>query len=495
MGVRRAPRVRAVGGAPSTGTSVAREGCRPARAGPEGTNTVSEHRSRTGRRPAGLLLGAAALALVTTSCAGGTSVGTPADDGPSAEAVDGTGDVGGDIRLAYWGSGPRIEVTDGVAALFTKAHPEVTVESEFADFGAYWQRLNVQATSGNMACVTQTQARQLNDYTTKGVFLDLDPMVESGAIDVSDIPTDVLDTGRGLDGKLYMLPYGAAHDAMMINKTMAEEAGVGLPPEGYDWPELIDWLTTAQASLPEGVKALNLGGGAPPYLLAYVTSQGEEVFDGNEIGFDEDLLVDYWTMWEDLRRAGITTTAEQKAEEPPQTEQSYIAQGRVLADDKPGNALTPAQATLDGSGSGQQLVTLPLPSGPGGSGTTSGTQGFSIPASCDNVPTAAAFIDFWMNDDEGAALFNSANGTVTNTRHLEQQMNDPDLPALKKRELELYQEVVELGPPTIVYPPGYQASFESAVTRAYETISLGGVSVEDAAAAFIEEVNAALAAW
>ena len=439
---------------------------------------------------AGLPAAVLALVLAASGCAGGTRIG----DAPNAGA-DGTGDVTGTIRVSWWGSGPRNEVTNAVIDLFEAAHPGTAVEGESADFAGYWQRLNVQSSSGNLPCVTQTQARQLNDYSTKGLFLDLQPMIDSGSIDVSDIPPDVLDTGRGLDGKLYMLPYGAAHDALMVNRTLAEQAGVGLPPEGYDWPQFVDWLRRAQAALPDGVAAVNLGGGSPPFLLSYVVAQGEPVFTGNRIGFSADLLAGYWRMWEDLRRAGVTTSAEQKAEEPQQTEQSYVAQGKVLADTKPGNALTPAQTTLDGTGTGQQLVTLPMPAGPGGSGTNAGTQGFSIPATCDNVPTAAAFLDFWVNDDEAAATYNSANGTVTNTRHLQQQLQNPALPDLKRRELALYQQVVGLGVPKIVTPPGYQAAFEEAVGRTYQTIAFGGVPAEDAAAAFIEEVDGALAGW
>jgi multiple sugar transport system substrate-binding protein len=204
------------------------------------------------------------------------------------------------------------------------------------------------------------------------------------------------------------------------------------------------------------------------------------------------MLVEYWDMWERLRAAGATTTAEQRAEEPTQTEQRYVAQGKVMADNIPGNALTPAQKTLDGTGSGQKLVTLPLPSGPSGAGNVLFTSGFSIPASCDNIPTAAAFVDFWMNDDQAAKAFLSANGAVTNTRHLQQQLDDQQLPPLKRAELELYQQIAAKNPVAVVYPPGYQASFEDAFQRAFESVIFTATPTRDAAAAFFTEVNTAL---
>jgi multiple sugar transport system substrate-binding protein len=205
-----------------------------------------------------LAAGALALGLLATGCAGGTSIGANPNEGAT-----GTGEVTGNIRVSWWGSGPRNEVTNKVIDLFKAAHPGTAVEGESTDFQAYMERLNVQASSGNMPCVTQLQGRQLNDYTTKNLLLDLQPMIDAGTLDVSQIPADVLDTGRGLDGKLYMIPYGAAYDAMTVNRTLAERAGVGLPPEGYTWADFEQWLTRAKAGLPADVPPVNLGGELP----------------------------------------------------------------------------------------------------------------------------------------------------------------------------------------------------------------------------------------
>src|SRR5687767_3628113 len=99
-----------------------------------------------------LAAGALALALLATGCAGGTSIGANPNEGAT-----GAGEVTGNIRVSWWGSGPRNEATNAVIDLFTAAHPGTTVEGESADFQAYMERLNVQASSTNMPCVTQLQ--------------------------------------------------------------------------------------------------------------------------------------------------------------------------------------------------------------------------------------------------------------------------------------------------------------------------------------------------
>lgn len=447
---------------------------------------MKEH--RVGR--AAVAAVAAGAMLLTAACTGGTRIGDEPE--PAGEGADGSGDITGNVRAAWWGSAPRHEVTNAVFDLFEEAHDGVSVEREFAEFGAHFERLNVQASSGNMPCLPQLQGRQLNDYTSRDLLMPLDPMIESGAIDVSEIPDEVLDTGRGQDGNLYMLSYGAAYDALVVNETLAEEIGVGLPPDGYDWDDLFEWATQAQQALPEGLTALSMGGARPNFLISYIAGSGDDLFEGNQLGFTEEILVEYWTMWEDLREAGVTLTPEQASEMPNAPDQNYVAQGTMLADTVPGNALINAQATLDGTADGGTLTTLPLPSGPAGSGNVLFTSGFSLAATCDNVPTAAAALDFWANDDEAAAEFASNNGPVTNTRHLEQQIDDPELPELRAHDLELYGEIAQAEPPTVVYPPGYQAAFEDSYVRAYESVAYGEVSVEDAASSFFTEVNSAL---
>lgn len=448
--------------------------------------------TRLGR--AGLTLSAGVLALVLTSCSGGTSVGGDAPEGATGASA-GKGDVTGEIRLSFWGSGARVDKTNGVSDLFVKANPNVKVTPNFTDFAAYFQKLNVEATSGNLACVMQLQGRQLNDYASKGLLLDLQPMVDSGAINVANIPKEVLDTGRGTDGKLYEIPYGAAYDSIMVNTTLAEQAGVGLPKDGYTWDDYIAYIKKAQSKLPDGVTAANLGGGLPNYFIEYVRAQGEDLFDGNKVAFKTETLVKFWNTWEELRKSGATTSAQDKAAEATQVEQSYVATGKAMLDNKPGNQLGQAQGAIQGAKPGQKLTTIQLPGGANGtSGTVLFTSGWSIPKNCNNIPTAASYISFWVNDHAASALFASNNGPTTNTVELASQLQDTSLDPATRHSLELFQKIVEGKPPTVLYPAGYQANFETAFTRAYQDISLNGADVQQTATSFVESLNSALAA-
>jgi multiple sugar transport system substrate-binding protein len=437
------------------------------------------------------LAGAAAAALLLSACGGGTG----ATSGPASgvAGADGKGEVKGDIAAAWWGGTSRIELTNKVIDMFVATHPEVTVDRQSADFAKYFDKLNVQAASKDLPCVVQLQGRQINDYTKRNVLLPLDPMVESGAIDIKDIPKAVVDAGRGTDGKLYFLPYGAAYDAVGVNTTLAEQSGAGTLPDGYDWPEFISYLTKAQEKMPDGVNASNNGGGRPNYFIGWTQANGKKLFsEDGKLGFSKSDLTDYWKMWEDLRQKGVTVTPQQSSEEPTAPDQSYFAHGQVMSDTLPGNAYTPASKTLTGAAPGQTITTLPYPTGPSGSGNALYPSGFAVSANCQNVPTAAAFINYFTNDLEAGKTFASDNGAATNTKVLDAQLADPSLSATKKHELETYKKIVSEGPPTIVFPPSYQSVFENSFKRAYEEVAFGRMNVDQAADKFFDEANAKL---
>ena len=433
---------------------------------------------------AGALLGAAALTL--SACSGGG--GGAAD----AAGQDGQGDVTGEIAIAWWGGDSRNQKTNAVIDLFEAQNDGVSTDRQAGEFSSYFDKLNVQASSRSMPCAVQLQGRQVNDYTKNDLLLPLDPMIESGAISVDDIPEAVLDTGRGTDGSLYFLPYGAAYDAVGVNLTLAEQAGVGTPPEGYTWDDYTAWLTEAAASLPEGSRAVDSNGGRPNFFIGWALANRLSLFgDDGKLGFTEADLTEYWSMWEEMRTGGVTETRERTAEEPTATDQGYFANGQLLSDTLPGNALTPASATLAGQGDAQ-ITTFPYPSGEAGSGNALYPSGFAIPRTCENVPTAAAFVDFFTNDAEAGAVFAADNGAPSNTVVLDALLADTALPETKKHELELFQQIVEQDPTSIVFPPGYQATFESSFKRAYEDVSFERKTIDEAVQTFFDEANASL---
>ena len=435
-----------------------------------------------------MIAATAAAALLLTSCSG-TSGTTQTESAGTAKE----GEVTGAIGVTWWGGDQRNELTNAVADMFVKEHPGVTIERQSADWTGYWTKVNVQAAGKSLPCVVQIQGRQLNDYTKNGVLIPLDPMIDAGTIAISGIPKAVVDAGRGTDGKVYLVPYGVGYDAIGVNTTLAQQAGVDVPAEGYNWDDFVSFLTKAQPNLPDGAAAANLQGGIPGVFLGWAQANGKTLFakDG-KLGFSKEDLIGYWNMWEKLRKANVTMPADKAAEELG-PDQGFLATGQVMATEIPGNSLTAASNTLAGTKSDQSLTTIPYPSGPAGAGATAlSASGFAIAKNCQNVPTAAAFINYFTNDPAAGKVFAADNGAPSNTKVLDAQLADASLSATKKHELELYKQIVASDPPIIVFPPKYQAMFEASFRRNYDEVAFGRMTVTQAVDKFFSEANASL---
>jgi len=425
-----------------------------------------------------------AVAVLLSGCGGGTKAG-------EVTSTDGKGDVQGNIAVAWWGGDSRNVKTNAVIDMFEAQHPGVTTERQSADFAKYFDRLNVQASSKSMPCAVQMQGRQVNDYTKRSLLVPLDEMIAAGTIDTSNIPQVVLDSGKGTDGKTYFVPYGAAYDSVAFNRTLAEKAGVGLPDADYTWEEFVAYLKKAKAGLPEGKYVVGNSGGGVNAINAWTLAKGIPMFsEDGKLGFTREQLTEFWKMWIDLQQEGVTVPPAKAAEQPVGPDQGYLATGDVMVDFIPGNALFNAQKTLTGR-EGGELTSLTYPVGSAGSGNALFASGFGISANCDNVPTTASFINFFTNDAAAGKSFASDNGAATNTKVLEEQLNDPALPELKKQELTLYQEIVE-DAPVLTFPPGFNAAFQQSFLRNFDEASFGRKTVEEAVDAFFTETNSTL---
>ncbi|MFD1718420.1 ABC transporter substrate-binding protein [Georgenia deserti] len=434
---------------------------------------------RIARKP--VALGAVLVtSLALAACGGGNSPEEAAE-----AAAD--GEVAGQIQYTWWGGPGRNERTQEVIDLYMDEHPEVTVNGTTGEFTSHWENMTVQASGGNLPCLPQMQNRTLADYADRGALMPLDDIVESGAIDTSHIPDEVLDSGRGADGNLYMIPYGAAFGSLMVNVTQVEELGLETPPENYDWDWLADWLT--QISEETGEPAMSNVGQHTDLFEAWVRSHGEELYDENGIAFEPDTVAGYWEWVNALADSGAIDSAEVGVEQRNQpVEQSDFAAGDRAAHIWPANALGTVQETIDEASPGDELAVFPLPSGSDGTaGSALWLSGLSIAENCENVATAASFIDFFVNDPEAALAYGSDNGANTQTENLEALLEDPELSEAKHAELELYQQLTDAGVGRTLYGQAFAAIFQQEFTRMYEEMALQGTPLDQAAEQFHQE--------
>ena len=431
---------------------------------------------------------AGGLTAITAAC----SSLSPASSSSSA-APAGQGPIAGKIAFSWWGTGERNTKTQAVINLFLKKYPKASIQGvSVGDFTTYWEKLTVEAAAHNLPDVPQMQVRYMSAYDTRNALKPLDDLVKSGAIDVSGIPKVVVDSGRGPDGKLYMIPTGSATNNWMYNDTLVTTTGVASPTTLKTWDDIQKWLLAAKDKLPSGTYACDLRGDDDSIWWAWVATNGKPVFNSDgTLGFPKQLMIDYWNWWETLRKAGATVPAAMHSEEPSSNVQRYLALGKVMFDEAPANQLGAYQTALTAAGKGTMKVAA-FPNGPSGNGQVLVNNGLSIAANTTNLTTAAAWVNFFTNDPDGATAYASDNGTVTVTKLLDAQIAQTGVAAATKDYLEFLKGVIASKPTIVNFPANYNA-VNLALVNNYSNVAFGKATVSAAVDAFFSQANAAAA--
>jgi len=404
-------------------------------------------------------------------------------------------DLQGDIRFSWWGGQVRNDKTDRIIQLFEQENPGVKIARENADFAPYWERLTIQSAGNNQPCAITMQTRWLATYARPDILMPLDDLVADGTLDVTGIPESVLNAGRGADGNLYMIPHGVFYFALMYNEQMLENAiaqGVPAIEWPYNWDEYADHLRAVQPTLAAGAVATHNMGREPDAFVPWVQSHGEKVFDGSKVAFSRDTAIAWFNYWETLRNEGVTESPEEMiSENSALVEESNLANGRGYATNRPPNQLGSVQTVTNTVNPGATINIRPYPVGPDGTvGMDLGANGIAIGANCkaEQLPATTAWINFWTQKPEAAAIYQSDNGVVAIPELAAEQAADPNTQPTQVRHIELYQQVVDTAKPVFWPAGGYQAMTD-VLNRSYDAVAFGQISVEEGADQLISELQ------
>ncbi len=197
------------------------------------------------------------------------------------------------LRVAWWGSQARHDLTVAAIDKFMEKYPNIKVEVEFADFSGYWSRLATQVAGGLAPDVLQMGYVYINQYVKNGVVEELTPYVESGALDIGDVSESMIASGRVQDG-LYAIACGSNCPILMYRKDILDAAGVTMPlmPTESEFWELEKKVFEATGRTNGSMT--NWENGMRTILRCY----GLNLYNEEEtaLGFDDPSYIVY--MWE-----------------------------------------------------------------------------------------------------------------------------------------------------------------------------------------------------
>lgn len=398
--------------------------------------------------------------------------------------------INGDVRFSWWGDTDRNTRTHQIADMFEALHPSVNIVREPNVFDEHWQKLAIQVAAKNQPCAITMQDRYAARFIESGALLALDKLDPRDGLKIAEIPDSLINSGRGADGALYILPTGVYYIAMYVNESLLARTGLTLP-EKWTWNEYAAFLLAAQKKLPKGYYAGDNNAWNPDAFHGWVAGRGERIANSDELGFSKQTLIDWFAYWRALQDAGAVRSAEQMVEAAlEKNEDSTIARGRVIFDIRPGNAFASVKAPLLAN-TGDLLTMAALPAGPARAAQLVGINGLSIGASCRNLPATIAWINYFTYDPKAAAIYGSNNGVVSVTTLQAEQIASADVDEDTKFVLS-YGQKLFASPDAYSEPlPSFYSELYPILRRAAEA-SAFGATPEEAAEQFFEEMQAAV---
>ena len=423
-----------------------------------------------GNRTKGFCASAVALALCALAAA----------CGGSGETVGGGKVV---LRYTWWGNPDRAERTEQAVALFEKRHPDIQVRTSFSGYDAYKQKLAVQATGGDAPDVMQLDYRQIDQYASGGVLLDL--AKQKSVLRTAEIDPGLLATGR-VDDTQYAIPQGRGTETVVYDVRTWKASGVPLPRQGWTWSQ---WAATVRELAEKaGKPGATDPGQSEDAFEVWLRGQGKSLYtEAGGLGFTADDLTKWWTFTDQLRREGAVSPAEQTTQLDGSVENTPLGRGKAVSDfnwDAPSSgylALIPTGTAL-----------APMPSG------ADGTPGqyfkpsmfLGVSAHTGHAKEAARLVDFLLNDQDAAKILGATRGIPVN-----ETIRERTAPLLKDFDKTVadFQASLEgklKDPPKA--PPSGDNALQSTFQRDYDQVSYERMSPREAAENYITEAKAEL---
>ncbi len=453
-----------------------------------------------------LLLSVIAVFLLVVSCStpAPETDDTPADSPTTApvdsaddpaptdepEPVDAS-DVGGEFTLQWWGSQNRHERTIGTIEQFLTENPEFEITYEFVGWGDYWTSLATKAAGGNLPDVIQQDYARFFQFADDGLIVPLDPYIEAGLIDISNVPAEAL-AGGMIGGDLYALSLGTNSQSFVLDLDVFEEAGVEVP--SFDWTWADFEATVMEINAATGKYGV-VGGLANPQLVnALYLSLGSGMYsdDGSTLGFtDSQPLIDYFAMMVRLQEAGAMVSREEELANPTNLENNAFVEGNAGMFFAHTNQYV---ALHTAAGEDRNLMMVPVPRAVGATQSANylkPSMFFSISAHGDNPEAGAVFIDYFTNSVAANEILAAERGVPISTAVAE--AIKPNMPDAAAQTFDFLADI-DVSP---IRPPDPIAHGDI-TTNLYEPqvidpLLFGQLSPEEAAALFIEDANAILA--
>lgn len=416
----------------------------------------------------------------------------PDDEAPAEEPAETPGEPSADpveIDIAWWGGEARHERFLTLLDMYSEMYPHVSFITQYAGWGDYWTRLITQSAAGALPDTFGMTAHHMTDFASRGQMRDLQPWVDSGAIDISGFTQGSID-GGSWEGTLYAITFGDTVAMLAYNRTLIESVGMDPPWPDMLYSEYIAFAIELAQLMPEGTWA-SMYGWEHQFENLTRNFDGQMVADcGTEVGFTEDVLRMFYDFSYQLLISGAAPPPDIMAENAGAQWidslegnariamwQSNANQLKIWQDQMPEHELGMVRGLI-ADGYINRYVELPQPSG------------WTISSNSQIPDDVAHFINTFISNEDMQRVWNMELGVPGNPAIQDMivaELDDSPVANAIRREIDLVTEV--LG--NVTPHPGRNAGAAAVWTgvhEQWEEILFGRQTVDGAVETFFNLV-------
>jgi multiple sugar transport system substrate-binding protein len=421
----------------------------------------------------------AALGLSATAAAGALT-GCGSDGAGSGSATEGR------LRVGWYGGDPVHAAMRKALDAYHGKHPGVTVNTEFAPFDAYWDKLATQTAARDAPDVYRMSMSYFAEYAERTALLDLSDAVGS-TIKTDGLDADVAASGEIADGVFGVGQSSISH-AVFANPAAWSKVGAEPPATDWTWESFAELAMSYAAETGKGEYGTTDSGGNVQILEPYLRQLGSSLFtaDGSGLAVRAGEVQQWLSYWHDLRTAGAAPPPAVSAE-ATEFATSLLAKGKAPLTFGWVQQITFYQPVMH-----DPLEIYPLPAPEAGSLTGQFLKALDfwvVSATTKNSEGAFALIDYLINDPDATKTIGLTLGVPPSETSRQQLDSGPD--SAEGKAIAYVDRIKdEVGPPPGPWPEGY-STIQDSLSRVNEDVGFGRIDPAAGAARFIEEAQAA----
>lgn len=245
-----------------------------------------------------VVLSAILAISMLAGCSGGGSSSTASASGSASAPSSKTNTE--NVTIRFWDGNWNEETFKKIQELWTKEHPNITIEAEFLVDNGMSDKYMLALQNGTAPDVVACALDWTTTFGNAGLLAPLDEFIEKDGVDINQYVPGAI-AASTVDGKLCALPFRSETYTLYYNKDILAAAGYDKAPETWDEVKEIAAACTSGDVAGYGLCGANYGNYSFQYITMLRSSGGTILNEDNtQSGLGSEIALQTAQLYKDL---------------------------------------------------------------------------------------------------------------------------------------------------------------------------------------------------